>query len=159
MIRNSQRRLGDAAADNISAAVFGSAGYAAASGQGSLVNNVAGQLTAQGINPATATPAQVKAVYNQGQAAILAQLQAGNLNPVLPLPPIPPAAPPTALVSRPGPAPSSNVVTYIPPAPIPPAVMMPTSQSALATLESLPTWAYVAGAIGLGLVLFGGHRR
>lgn len=140
--------------------MFGSAGYAGASGQGGLVNNVAGQLAAQGINPATASPAQIKAVYNQGQASILAQLQAGNLNPVLPSPPPPAAAPPSALVSSPGPAPSSNVVTYIPPAPVLlPAAMTSPSQSALATLEGLPAWAYVAGAIGLGLLLFGGHRR
>jgi hypothetical protein len=167
MIRNRRIRLGDAAADNIASSIWGNPAYAAQTGQGALVSNVAANLTAQGIDPSTATPAQILAVYNAGQGAVLAQLQAGNVNPVLPTAPPSPQAPFSVPVAA---TPVATVVT------LPPATAIlagnpqgtptqydmggPVSPGGLMSYQiaGIPA-VYVGAAVLLGLLLFGGKGR
>lgn len=62
--------------DNISTALWGNTSYGVQTAQQNLVATISAQLAAQGINPATATQAQVMQAYQPTQTASLAQAYA-----------------------------------------------------------------------------------
>jgi hypothetical protein len=174
------RRLGDAAADNISTAIWGNTQYGVESGQQALIDQTNRELAAQGINPATATPAQVMAVFSANaqlaQEEAYAQIPPQNVYvqppvvyvPPAPIPPQPAPIAPPAPIPPPAPTPAQPA----PPAPAPPAPAPPTPAQPAAALQNgtlapapaaadgfslsaVPTWAWAAAA-GAALLLFKG---
>jgi hypothetical protein len=154
------RRLGDAASDNISTAVWGNTAYGVQTGQQGLIDSVNSQLAAQGINPATASRAQILSVYFTGQAA-----QALAFSPQL----APVAAQDTqqaaAWAAQAGtgpittpqqpysPTPVSNVVIGQPIS-IDPGISAVVPSTVTSFLSTVPTWAKWAAAGGAALLLF-----
>jgi hypothetical protein len=169
-VRIYRHHLGDAAADNISTAIWGNTSYGAQSGQQGLIDQTNAALAAQGINPATATPAQVMAVFsatqNLAQQEAYAQIPAANVYvapPVVyvapPVAPPQPAPPPAAIPAQPAPPPPAPPT----PAPLPQPAPQPQPQPQPAAADgfsfsALPTWAWAAAA-GAAILFFRGKSR
>jgi hypothetical protein len=155
------RRLGDTASDNISTAVWGNTAYGVQTGQQGLIDSVNSQLAAQGINPATASRAQILSVYFAGQAAQAlatspqlasvaaqdtqqAQAWAAQAGTTSPSPVTTPQQPYT---------PVSNVVIGQPIS-IDPGISAAVPSTVTSFLGTVPTWAKWAAAGGAALLLF-----
>jgi len=125
-------RLRDAAS-NITATVGPAEGLSPA-----VQSWIQSQLTAQGIDPAAATPAQINASYTS-----FANSQSfANLSPVYPGSASPP------------PQPLQSPLNLMPLQPLPMAAAAP--QSPLASVSAWPWWYWAAGA---GAILFLSGRK
>jgi hypothetical protein len=120
--------------DNIATAIWGNPSYGVQSGQEGLVSSITAQLAAQGIDPASASQAQVMAIFSQQAAAA----QAAAVSQY---------GPPAPAIVVPGPAIPAPAPQPAPAASLPPAITP-------AALAEIPTWVWWTAGIGAALLFF-----